>query len=120
MRKVAQWLGRQRLKAQLKKAFYSAGLYIKYRSGDREIPVYPKIHSAIKTKDKIEFVFTLLNGMDPREVTKKEYVFQQVFGRNTEIKGDLKKFVLTLTVLHNDLPFVLLIHALFSLLLSTS
>jgi DNA segregation ATPase FtsK/SpoIIIE, S-DNA-T family len=102
MRKIAQWLGRQRLKAQLKKAFHSAGLYVKYRSGDREIPVYPKIHSAIKTNDKIEFVFTLLNGMDPKEVTKKEYVFQQVFGRNTEIKGDLKKFVLT--VHKNELP----------------
>jgi DNA segregation ATPase FtsK/SpoIIIE, S-DNA-T family len=102
MRKIAQWLGRQRLKAQLKKAFHSAGLYVKYRSGDREIPVYPKIHSVIKTSDKIEFVFTLLNGMDPKEVTKKEYVFQQVFGRNTEIKGDLKKFVLT--VHKNELP----------------
>jgi DNA segregation ATPase FtsK/SpoIIIE, S-DNA-T family len=102
MRKVAQWLSRQRLKVQLKKAFHSAGLYVKYRSGDREIPIYPKIHSVVETDDKIEFVFTLLNGMDPKEVTKKEYVFQQVFGRNTEIKGDLKKFVLT--VHKNELP----------------
>jgi DNA segregation ATPase FtsK/SpoIIIE, S-DNA-T family len=95
MRMVVDWFVKKQLKSRLKKAFYNAGLYIKYRSGDREIPIYPKIHSAIETSDKLEFVFTLINGMDPKEVTKKEYVFQQVFGRNTEIKGDLKKFVLT-------------------------
>jgi DNA segregation ATPase FtsK/SpoIIIE, S-DNA-T family len=95
MRIVVDWFVKKQLKSRLKKAFYNAGLYIKYRSGDREIPIYPKIHSAIETSDKLEFVFTLINGMDPKEVMKKEYVFQQVFGRNTEIKGDLKKFVLT-------------------------
>jgi DNA segregation ATPase FtsK/SpoIIIE, S-DNA-T family len=95
MQKVREFIRRQRLKARLKKAFHSAGLYIPYKSGDKTIPVYPRIHSAIETPDKIEYVFTLINGMDPKEVTKKEYVFRQVFGRNTEVKGDLKKFVLT-------------------------
>jgi DNA segregation ATPase FtsK/SpoIIIE, S-DNA-T family len=101
--KVVNWLGRQRLKAQLKKAFHSAGLYVPYKSGDRVIPIYPKIHSADETDDKIEFVFTLKNGMDPKEVTKKEYVFQQVFGQHVEIKGDYKRFVLTIYKrVHND------------------
>jgi DNA segregation ATPase FtsK/SpoIIIE, S-DNA-T family len=72
MQKVREFIRRQLLKAQLKKAFRSAGLYVKYRSGDREIHVYPKIRSALETPDKIEYVFTLINGMDPREVTKKE------------------------------------------------
>ncbi|QPA33439.1 DNA translocase FtsK (plasmid) [Anoxybacillus caldiproteolyticus] len=96
MQKVVDWLSRQRLKAKLKKAFYNAGLYVPYKSGDRVIPVYPKIHSVIETANKIEFVFTLKNGMDPKEVSKKEYVFKQMFGRNIELKGDLKKFVLTI------------------------
>jgi S-DNA-T family DNA segregation ATPase FtsK/SpoIIIE len=102
MRILFDMIERKRLKARLKRAFYNAGLYVKYRSGDREIPVYPQIHSAIETDDKIEYVFTLKNGMDPKEVTKKEYVFKQVFGRNVELKGDYKRFVLT--VFKHDFP----------------
>ena len=102
MQKVKTWFGQQQLKSKLKKAFYSAGLYVKYRSGDREIPVYPKIHSVIETPDKIEYVFTLINGMDPKEVTKKEYVFMQHFGENIKLDGDHKTF--TLTVYRKTFP----------------
>lgn len=84
-------------KSQLKKAFKNAGLINKYKSGDKEIIIYPKIHAVqFDYKDKkTVYTFSLLNGMDPKEVKKKEYVFQQHFGRNIEIEGDLKKFVLT-------------------------
>lgn len=99
---VFDLIERRRLKTRLKRAFYNAGLYVKYKSGDREIPVYPQIHSAIETSDKIEYVFTLKNGMDPKEVTKKEYVFKQVFGQHVELKGDYKRFVLT--VFKHDFP----------------
>jgi DNA segregation ATPase FtsK/SpoIIIE, S-DNA-T family len=102
VQKVKTWFGQQQLKSKLKKAFYSAGLYVKYRSGDREIPVYPKIHSVIETPDKIEYVFTLINGMDPKEVTKKEYVFMQHFGENIKLDGDHKTF--TLTVYRKTFP----------------
>jgi DNA segregation ATPase FtsK/SpoIIIE, S-DNA-T family len=91
MRILTEW----RLKKRLKNAFYNAGLYIPYKSGDKVIPIYPRIHSADETDDKIEFVFTLKNGMDPKEVAKKEFVFQQTFGQYVEIKGDYKRFVLT-------------------------
>lgn len=100
--RLFELIERRRLKSRLKRAFYNAGLYVKYQSGDREIPVYPQIHSALETPDKIEYVFTLKNGMDPKEVTKKEYVFKQVFGRNVELKGDYKRFVLT--VFKHDFP----------------
>jgi DNA segregation ATPase FtsK/SpoIIIE, S-DNA-T family len=102
MQKIIEFIERQRAKSQLRKAFSSAGLYIPHKSGDKEIKVFPKIHSVKIDDDQTEFVFTLITGMDPKEVTKKEYVFQQVFGRNIEIKGDLKKFVLT--VYKNELP----------------
>lgn len=102
MRMVVNWFVKKQLKSRLNKAFYNAGLYIKYRSGDREIPIYPKIHSAIETDDKIEFVFTLLNGMDPKEVTRKEYVFKQHFGKNIELDGDHKTF--TITVYRTTFP----------------
>lgn len=102
MRMVVNWFVKKQLKSRLNKAFYNAGLYIKYRSGDREIPIYPKIHSAIETDDKIEFVFTLLSGMDPKEVTRKEYVFKQHFGKNIELDGDHKTF--TITVYRTTFP----------------
>lgn len=100
--RLFEFIERRKLKTRLKRVFYNAGLYVKYRSGDREIPVYPQIHSAIETDDKIEYVFTLKNGMDPKEVTKKEYVFKQVFGKHVELKGDYKRFVLT--VFKHDFP----------------
>jgi DNA segregation ATPase FtsK/SpoIIIE, S-DNA-T family len=96
MQKVREFLKRQRAKKELRKAFSAAGLYITYKSGDKEIKIFPKIHSVKIDDDQTEYVFTLINGMDPKEVTKKEYVFQQVFGRNIKVEGDLKKFVLTI------------------------
>jgi DNA segregation ATPase FtsK/SpoIIIE, S-DNA-T family len=95
LQKVLAFLERQRAKKKLRNAFYSAGLYIPYQSGEKEIKAFPKIHSVKIDDDKLEYVFTLLNGMDPKEVTKKEFVFKQVFGQHVEIKGDYKRFILT-------------------------
>ncbi len=94
---VLEMVAKLHEKTQLKKAFKNAGLINKYKSGDKEIIIYPKIHSVqFDDRDKKTiYTFSLLNGMDPREVKKKEYVFQQHFGRNIELEGDLKKFVLT-------------------------
>ncbi|NNU88687.1 DNA translocase FtsK [Geobacillus sp. MR] len=102
MRKVFEFIECQRLKAQLKKAFHSAGLYIPYKSGDKEIKIFPKIHSVKIDDDQTEYVFTLINGMDPKEVTKKEYVFMQHFGENIMLDGDHKTF--TLTVYRKTFP----------------
>ncbi|MBW7642400.1 DNA translocase FtsK [Geobacillus thermoleovorans] len=96
------WLQKQRAKSRLRKAFQAAGLYVTYRSGERELKVFPKIHSVINDIDRIEYVFTLINGMDPKEVLKKEYVFQQVFGQHVQLEGDYKRF--TLTIYHRGLP----------------
>jgi DNA segregation ATPase FtsK/SpoIIIE, S-DNA-T family len=87
----------QSAKARLRRCFKSAGLIDKHKSGDKEVIVYPKIHD-VKfdfEKKSIRYVFTLVNGTDPKEVLKKEYVFNQYFGKNIEIDGDYKKFELT-------------------------
>ncbi|AMQ19676.1 FtsK/SpoIIIE domain-containing protein [Geobacillus sp. JS12] len=99
---IKEWLQKQRAKSQLRKAFQAAGLYVTYRSGERELKVFPKIHSVINDIDRIEYVFTLISGMDPKEVLKKEYVFQQVFGQHVQLGGDYKRF--TLTIYHRGLP----------------
>ncbi|GAJ40287.1 hypothetical protein [Saccharococcus caldoxylosilyticus] len=77
MQKVLEFIRRQRARFALKKAFYSAGLFIPYKNGDKTYRIFPKIHSVKIDDDQTEYVFTLINGMDPKEVSKKEYVFMQ-------------------------------------------
>jgi DNA segregation ATPase FtsK/SpoIIIE, S-DNA-T family len=87
----------QSAKAKLRRCFKSAGLINKYKNGDKEVTVYPKIHDVKfdEEKQSIRYVFTLVNGTDPKEVMKREYVFNQFFGKNIELDGDYKKFELT-------------------------
>lgn len=101
---VSNFLYKQKEKSRLRKVFKSAGLYHKYKNGDKEIIVYPKIHSVDhkEGENKTEITFTLLNGMSPVDLKKKEFVFQQIFGKQIKIDGDLKKFVLN--IYHKPLP----------------
>lgn len=97
-------LKERRLKSELQKVFNAAGIYKEYQSYSDKRKVYPIIHSARELEEgkKIEYVFTLINGIDPKEVKKKEYAFYQVFGSTLEIKTDgIKKY--TLTIYKNDL-----------------
>lgn len=85
-----------RAKKELIRAFHSSEIYKKVKLGKDYRYLYPQIHDIDIKPERTRYVFTLLNGMDPKEMKKKEYCFKQVFGRNIEIKGDLKKFVLTI------------------------
>jgi S-DNA-T family DNA segregation ATPase FtsK/SpoIIIE len=86
-------LKKMRLKSDLKRAFHKAGIYHTYtNSGGKKSLIYPKIHDVKIDKDEIQFVFTLRNGMDPKELKKKEFVFKQFFGSKLELEGDLKGF----------------------------
>lgn len=87
-----------RAKNKLVYAFERAGLYREHG----EHKTFPRIHSVKSFEERTEFVFTLPNGLDPKEMKKKAYVFQQVFGRNTKLSGDLKRFVLN--VYHQSIP----------------
>ncbi|MFJ5625470.1 FtsK/SpoIIIE domain-containing protein [Peribacillus loiseleuriae] len=96
---IREFFNKARAKSELKKAFRSAELYKTYKSksGSERI-IFPQIHDVkFDNKEKsLSYIFTILNGMDPKELSKKEYVFQQHFGRNIELDGDLKKYVLTI------------------------
>jgi DNA segregation ATPase FtsK/SpoIIIE, S-DNA-T family len=97
MGKVKTFIRTQKAKAKLRKAFKSAGLINKYKNGEKDVIIYPIIHD-VKFDDEKKFtryVFTLINGMDPKEVEKKEFVFNQHFGKNILLDGDYKKFELT-------------------------
>ncbi|WP_162878765.1 FtsK/SpoIIIE domain-containing protein [Peribacillus butanolivorans] len=92
---IRKLLYKAKARRALIQAFRSAGLFFK-NAKDR--PVYPIIHDVHINEDdeSLRYVFTLLNGMDPKEVAKKKYVFRQHFGRHLELKGDLKRYVLTI------------------------
>lgn len=95
---LKEFMAKSKARRELIKAFKSAGIYQTYKSKSGTDRVYyPKIHDIYIDRDNesLRYVFTLLNGMDPKELTKKEYVFKQHFGRNIELDGDLKRFVLT-------------------------
>ncbi|MBB6449595.1 S-DNA-T family DNA segregation ATPase FtsK/SpoIIIE [Geomicrobium halophilum] len=88
---------KRKLKQKLTDCFHAAGIYLDYKSdkgGKYKQFIYPKIHDIDATERRLRFVFTLPNGFDPVEVTKKKHVFRQFFGSNTEVDGDdVKTFV---------------------------
>ncbi|MBD7939636.1 DNA translocase FtsK [Cytobacillus sp. Sa5YUA1] len=82
----------EKLKArnQSVKAFKSAGLYL----GDIERPIFPRIRSVQVTADCTSITFTLPNGLDPKLLTKNLIIFQQYFGKDIQIDGEIKRFTL--------------------------
>ncbi|HET7579784.1 MAG TPA: FtsK/SpoIIIE domain-containing protein [Bacillales bacterium] len=93
-----KWLRKQKLRGQLLGAFNRGGMYVK---GPNDRPIYPIIHSVREDDGRREFVFTLPLGLDPGLLHRNDYVFHQQFGANIELKGEYKRFVLTV---HNGLP----------------
>lgn len=95
---LKEFLFKQKVKSRLLDCFRSAEIYFTARSGNRTVYIYPKIHSVVnKEKDNLtEIVFTLRNGMNPTDLIKQRFVFEQYFGKSIDLKGDLKKFVLTI------------------------
>ncbi|MGD6775248.1 FtsK/SpoIIIE domain-containing protein [Sutcliffiella horikoshii] len=97
---MRNWLAKQRAKGELLNVFKIADIGVR----DKERFRAPKIHDiAFNYNDQtLRYVFTLPNGVDPKLVRKKEYVFHQVFGKNIRLTGDLKKY--TLTIFAGELP----------------
>lgn len=85
------------VRSKMVKAFKIGGMYL----GTLERPIFPKIH-AVEVEENTTIVFTLPNGLDPKQVQKNDYVFRQIFGKNIELDGDVKKF--TLRIYHKPIP----------------
>lgn len=77
---------------QLVKAFRAAGLFKTVGSDERKI--FPKIQGIRETKKHTKYIFTLITGMDPKLLQKNFYVFEQIFGKDVFLEGDVKTFVL--------------------------
>lgn len=104
---IKEWIDKQRAKSILQTVFKNGEIGISYSYGQSSGKIYPKIHSVKFDKENkcLVYVFTLPVGMDPKEVKKKLYCFQQVFGKSIELEGDIKRFVLT--IYFNVLPSTL-------------
>ncbi|MGX1402365.1 S-DNA-T family DNA segregation ATPase FtsK/SpoIIIE [Bradyrhizobium japonicum] len=94
---ITEWLAKQQAKSTLIRAFKNGEMGVSYSYDQSKGMVYPKIRSVqFDNKNKaVHYSFSLPVGMDPKEVKKKEYCFQQVFGKNIELKGEVKEFKLT-------------------------
>jgi S-DNA-T family DNA segregation ATPase FtsK/SpoIIIE len=104
---IAEWIGKQKMKAALFQVFRNAEIGISYSYGNNKGLVYPKIRKIKFDYDHKTAIcyFSLPTGLDPNEIKKKEYCFQQVFGQNIELKGEVKEF--KLTVYGSSLPLEL-------------
>jgi DNA segregation ATPase FtsK/SpoIIIE, S-DNA-T family len=88
---------------KLIKAFRSGDMYLTYKmSDDNERLILPKIHAVTITDASTSIIFTLPNGLDPKLLQKNYFVFEQYFGSNIELDGEVKRF--TLTVNKGSLP----------------
>lgn len=99
---IKEWYIKHKAKQELQKAFKLGEMGITYSYGNTSGLIYPKIHAAALTKDALEYVFTIPTGMDPKELHRKSYCFKQVFGEQIKLKGETKKFILT--VYFSSLP----------------
>jgi DNA segregation ATPase FtsK/SpoIIIE, S-DNA-T family len=95
---IKEWLVKQQLKAALLQVFRDADISVSYAYGNSKGKVYPqirKIHFDYDHKTA-SFYFSIPSGLDPKEIQKKKYCFHQTFGKNIDIKGDVKEFKLTI------------------------
>ncbi|MBY7114935.1 DNA translocase FtsK [Bacillus sp. 17RED48] len=91
---MKKWLKKKKYKYQLEEVFKKAKLYDEHITRGGKVPIYPTIHDVYEGKESVRYTFTLPNGVDPAQIHKKWFCFQQVLGENLMIEGDIKKFVL--------------------------
>jgi len=88
------WLKKKRYKYQLEEVFKKAKLYDEHITRGGKVPIYPKIHNVFEGNESVRYTFTLPNGVDPAQIHKKWFCFQQILGENLMMEGTIKKFVL--------------------------
>lgn len=91
---LKEWLQRRKHKYQLEMVFQKAKLYDEHITRGGKVPIFPKIHDVSEQKGSVRYTFTLPNGVDPAQIQKKWFCFQQILGKNLMIEGDIKRFVL--------------------------
>lgn len=76
-------------------AFKHAGIYKSFQTSNGERKIFPRIQNIKDTKRTIKYVFTLPVGVNPDLLKKNFFVFEQTFGKNILLDGEIKTFVLS-------------------------
>lgn len=93
----------EKLKARKKLigAFKLAGVHLS--TEDRYI--FPKIRKVTTNDHSTKITFSFPAGLDPSLLKKNFFIFQQTFGKNILIEGEIKTF--QLTIFKNAIPSIL-------------
>ena len=73
----------------------------KDKTSKREIVKYPQVSRVTIYGDCTHAVFVLPDGLNPKEIKDKRWLFEQTFGENIELTGSAKTF--TLHIYHTDI-----------------
>jgi S-DNA-T family DNA segregation ATPase FtsK/SpoIIIE len=60
----------------------------------RDVRIFPVINNIFFKQDFTQVVFTVPVGIDPDNLMKNEWIFQQTFGENIDLCGSLRSFTL--------------------------
>ncbi|WP_051291393.1 FtsK/SpoIIIE domain-containing protein [Fictibacillus gelatini] len=82
------------LRIELIKTFRAGQIYLKKKIGKDDIRIFPKIHSIRPLPGRVEYVFTVPLGLNPADIEKKRWLFENKYGMAIELERNNKKFVL--------------------------
>lgn len=87
-----------RAKSKLVRMFKAGGIYLTHKSGSKTIYITPKIQSVRNLEEpaRLEYIFTVPTGLDPKEINKRPWLFAQAFGERYELEQRNKRFTLTI------------------------
>lgn len=93
---MKMWRAKMKLRGSLMRAFKLGGIHKEVKTESKTYTRFPKIHEVHidEENEAVRFTFTLPDGANPDLVLKQEWVFKQCFGKNIEITGKVKKFIL--------------------------
>ena len=95
MNKIETYIWKRRMKKLFIRCFKLGDITRRYEESNSNRHVYyPKIHHVAFEDNYVSFIFTLLNGINPELLEEKFYIFQQVFGKNITLEGEIKRYEL--------------------------
>lgn len=89
-------------KARLRNAFVVADIVLTFKKGDTTVKRYPAIAATHEKDDYLEYVFYLPQGLNPKSMLEKEYIFNQTFGHSYDLTGDGLKYSLKIFTKQNE------------------
>lgn len=98
------YFAKMKLRGKLMRAFKLGSIHKQTKTESKTYTRYPTIHDVHidNEREAVRFTFTLPDGTNPDLVLNQEWVFKQCFGKNIELEGKVKKFVLWCYA--NDMP----------------